>query len=313
MEYASGDLLFFNAGDGTTGNELWVTDGTTAGTRLVKDIYVGGDSNPVGFKGLNGYVYFTADDGNGNGVELMRTDGTDAGTTLVKDIYDGPLGSDISSFTRLGDYLYFRADNGSSIGVELYRTDGTRSGTTLVKDIQPGAIGSDPGLFTPLGDMLYFAADGPSGWELWRTDGTEAGTTGFADINPGAGDSYPFAFTRLGDYLYFTAYDVDRLGVWRTNGVVTENVPLPAGGGTPGVIDCDDCYPQLLATVGSRLYSVTYSSAYGHEFAYLDEPTAELPSTNGKLWIWTTAMLVILSGITAAASIGLLMRGAKRA
>jgi len=243
----------------------------------------------------------------------MRTDGTEAGTTLVKNIFPGTGAGNPSGFTRLGDYLYFQADDGTGNDVELHRTDGTEAGTTLVKDINPGETGSSPSLFTKLGDMLYFAAYGPSGWELWRTDGTEAGTTGFADIIPGAGDSYPAAFTRLGDYLYFSAYDVDRLGVWRTNGAVTENVPLPAGGGTLGTLDCGDCYPQIFATVGSRLYSMTYSAAYGHEFAYLDEPTAGLPSTNGKLWIWTTAMLVILSGVTAAASIGLQVRGAKRA
>jgi ELWxxDGT repeat protein len=313
MEYASGDLLFFNASDGTTGNEPWVTDGTEAGTHLVKDIFGGSDSNPSEFKGLNGYVYFRADDGIHGSTELMRTDGTEAGTTLVKDIFPGTGAGNPSGFTQLGDYLYFQADDGTGNGVELHRTDGTEAGTTLVKDIQPGAVGSSPTLFTKLGEMLYFAAEGPSGWELWRTDGTEAGTTGFADIIPGAGDSYPAAFTRLGDYLYFSAYDVDRLGVWRTNGAVTENVPLPAGGGTLGTLECGDCYPQIFATVGSRLYSMTYSAAYGHEFAYLDEPTAGLPSTNGKLWIWTTAMLVILSGVTAAASIGLQVRGAKRA
>ena len=34
--------LYFRADDGTTGNELWVTDGTEGGTMLVKDINVGG-------------------------------------------------------------------------------------------------------------------------------------------------------------------------------------------------------------------------------------------------------------------------------
>jgi ELWxxDGT repeat protein len=33
--------LYFQAGDGTHGRELWRTDGTTAGTALVKDINPG--------------------------------------------------------------------------------------------------------------------------------------------------------------------------------------------------------------------------------------------------------------------------------
>ena len=36
----AGELLFFTHDDGIHGEELWVTDGTPEGTRLVKDILV---------------------------------------------------------------------------------------------------------------------------------------------------------------------------------------------------------------------------------------------------------------------------------
>ena len=37
--------LFFSANDGTNGNELWKSDGTAAGTVLVKDINPGGNAS----------------------------------------------------------------------------------------------------------------------------------------------------------------------------------------------------------------------------------------------------------------------------
>jgi hypothetical protein len=84
-------------------------------------------------------------------------------------------------------------------------------------------------------------------------------------------------------------------------------VPFPAAGQE---IDCD-CYDTNIVAVGARLYTTVYSDAIGHEFAYLDEPTYVLPETNRDGSVWTTA-LVILAGLTAAASIGLRVRGAKR-
>ena len=38
---AVGENIFFRASDGTSGSELWISDGTNSGTMMVKDIYDG--------------------------------------------------------------------------------------------------------------------------------------------------------------------------------------------------------------------------------------------------------------------------------
>ena len=85
-------------------------------------------------------------------------------------------------------------------------------------------------------------------------------------------------------------------------------MPFPAAGQE---IDCD-CYDTNIVAVGARLYTTVYSPTIGYEFAYLDEPTYVLPPTSRDGSVWTTT-LVILAGLTAAAGIGLRVRGAKRA
>jgi len=61
-----GETLFFPADDGSgAGVELWRTDGTDAGTGLVKDIHPGGDSRPDGFVSAGGLLFFVANDGGG--------------------------------------------------------------------------------------------------------------------------------------------------------------------------------------------------------------------------------------------------------
>jgi ELWxxDGT repeat protein len=180
-----------------------------------------------------------------------------------------------------------------------------------VQDIRSGGNSSSPYGFTALGDFLYFSAiDGTYGYELWRTNGTT--TELVEDINTGssgADSSDPYGFTALGDFLYFQASDDTNTGLWRTDGTTTESVPFP--GGTNQYISCD-CYNTNIVAVGGRLYTTMYSSATGYEFAYLDEPSYVLPETSRDGSVWTTT-LVILAGLTAAASIGLRLRGARRA
>ena len=93
--------MYWWADDGTNGRELWATDGTDAGTAMVKDIWPGSGSGAftafanVDFWTIfNDKMYFTANDGT-NGQELWATDGTDAGTAMVKNINPQVLPGDV--------------------------------------------------------------------------------------------------------------------------------------------------------------------------------------------------------------------------
>ena len=183
-----GTTVFFLQEDGIHGVELWKTDGTEAGTVILKDICPGACWGwPRSLTVWNGALYFSADDGV-HGVEPWRSDGTTAGTAMLRDLDPGLPGS-YASFQEAGGTLYLSADDGVH-GRELWKTDGTGAGTGLVADLRPGAAGSDPAFRIDVdGKLLFNTDDGVHGREPWLSDGTAAGTAMLADINPGAGAS----------------------------------------------------------------------------------------------------------------------------
>jgi ELWxxDGT repeat protein len=202
--------------------ELWKSDGTSAGTVLVKDMWPGvGSASPSGLTSINGTLFFTAENGI-NGRELWKSDGTAAGTVMVKDILPGYGPSYPGNFTNVNGTLFFSATNGTS-GYELWKSDGTAAGTIMVKDINPGAMDAFinfPSFFTNVNGTLFFTAnDGTSGEELWKSDGTNAGTVLVKDIWPGSGGSSPVSLTNVNSTLVFAAYDEISGGeLWKSDG-----------------------------------------------------------------------------------------------
>jgi ELWxxDGT repeat protein len=160
-------LLFFRSGDPANGYELWKSDGTPAGTAIVKDINPGPNhSQPSSLTDVNGTLFFSAEDGV-NGRELWKSDGTAAGTVMVRDIRSGPTGSDPSLLTPSGSEVFFSADDGVT-GRELWKSDGTPFGTRLVEDIEAGPNWSAPDGIVPGPLGVFFTAyRGDIGAELF--------------------------------------------------------------------------------------------------------------------------------------------------
>ena len=211
--------IAFAATDDALGEELWASDGSESGTRLLADIRPGphgGLSRPFGdfsaegpprtFAALDATVVLVADDGP-HGAELWVTDGTPLGTGLLRDIYPGDYPSTPRSFARLGARILFSAESELE-GRELWATDGTYPGTVLLKDVAPGPASSSPDDLVVQDGVLYFSAWTPGyGREAWKSDGTPAGTVRITDVAPGALSSSPQRFARAGSRLYFSATD----------------------------------------------------------------------------------------------------------
>ena len=255
------DTLYFQASDSTHGRELWKSDGTTAGTVMVKDINPGPNgSGPDHFTNLNGILYFTANDGT-HGGELWRSDGTTAGTVMVKDIRSGSNSTYPYALMNVNSILYFRADDGTH-GLELWRSDGTTAGTVMVKDIWSGSNGSWPAYLTSVNDTLYFFANYGTNWKgLWKSDGTAAGTVLVKDINSGAAGSNSYV-TNANGTLYFLVNDGTQK-LWKSDGTTAGTVMVKDI--WPGGNYINSGAPSDLTQVNNALYFRANDGTHGIE------------------------------------------------
>ncbi|WP_264513281.1 hypothetical protein [Luteolibacter rhizosphaerae] len=182
--------LVFPKADVAHGVELWCSDGTPKGTRLLKDIVPGEmgsqpqDPVRVGI----GEIVFRGQVR--DAFQLWLTDGTAGGTRHLAD-----LPSDLETDTAVQvlrtstGYFYLAAALAEdSRGV--WFTDGTPGNE---RELNPRAGGS--GARAPFGSVREIISDGTwcyilaNGDQVWRSDGSEAGTTLLLD----AGELLPYA------------------------------------------------------------------------------------------------------------------------
>jgi ELWxxDGT repeat protein len=232
--------VYFSADNGLNGFELWKSDGTEAGTQMVKDINVGaGNSFTTGslITIFNNKMFFIYDS------KLWESDGTEAGTLEVKDLEsyikgifvfnskmhifnagnsfwtsDGTTAGTTkievnvqeffhnSEYAIVGNKLFFQGSDRN--GYEIWKTDGTAVGTNLVKDIHPEFDDNNiEDIIGFNGKAIFTASDGNwLGKELWISDGTESGTTVLKDINKeGNRGSNPQNHFQFGDKILFSA------------------------------------------------------------------------------------------------------------
>lgn len=224
---AMGGTLFFVANRLGEGFELWKSDGTSAGTQLVKDIHPGpNDSYPQELTVMGDTLFFKADDGaSAHGIELWKSDGVPngPGTRLVTDIW-GSGDSNPTSLTVMNGKLFFTAATGGQ--AELWSSDGTNT-ERVVSNATLGTNHSALEELTVVGSTLFFHMDDlrDNGDELWRSDGTETGTGMVKDIQAGPGGSAPQSLVAVGGTLFFMANDNARgLELWRTDGTANGTV-----------------------------------------------------------------------------------------
>ena len=199
-----------------TGTELYVTDGTAAGTQRLVDLNPGSaSSNPSDFTDIAGFgALFLADDGTHgrelyffNGAAVTRLDKLPASGTAD---YKQP---DPATVVFTGPTALFAATDNqtTNTGTELYLTTGTAAGTARVGDINPGPGSSNPAnILLALGKTFFTADDGTHGQELYAQTGVAAPVR--LDRLPASGTAdyktiVPSSITVVGNRVIYVATD----------------------------------------------------------------------------------------------------------
>ncbi len=288
-----GYKAFFAATDADHGEELWVTDGTPEGTKMVKDLATGSGSSDINYlTRFNDKVVFSATvDGD---TEPWISDGTEEGTYMIKNIHEinssSPLG-----FTQLNEkqFIFGAIDMDSELyGTDpqrwLWVSDGTEEGTQRIYDCAMSYPGQDNNAerqspYCRVGRRVFFKADNKdltTGEELWVTDGTAEGTKFVKDINTeaiatGTANSALDHMTNFyNEKLFFKAWSIESGNEpWASDG--TEE-------GTYEIYNTDPTYAASgkgnggnLTMVGltpynGRVYFRNKTQEYGEELASTD-------------------------------------------
>ena len=205
-------------------NEIWKSDGTTAGTVKVAALgfaYQEGYSIPT-VKVIGDKLFFRVNNSNPALRGLwVWTPGASSAEKLI------PLDSDTwwdAGMTSLDSRLFTIDES------DLIVSDGTVAGTRKLKSVNAWLPPGSPEAFAWKGNVYFQVClpDDLSG-ELWKSDGTEQGTVLVKEIHPTTERGSLINFQSAGDYLYFRESFEEDSRLWRTDGTAEGTVELLPG------------------------------------------------------------------------------------
>ena len=181
---ALGDRCVFQLLDPVRGFQLWASDGSAAGTRLLANTKGALSADPARPPLiLGGRLYLTGESVAGKR-SVYRTDGTAKGTAKAFSL--PALGMKRMEAVATETQLFLLGSDAKT-GTELWVSDGRQAGTRLLADLLPGREGSEPTRIGRVGSrrVFFYAFRPETGYELWVSDGTPAGTRMLQDLYPG--------------------------------------------------------------------------------------------------------------------------------
>jgi ELWxxDGT repeat protein len=224
-------------------DELWVTDGTPAGTRRA-----GRHFSEVGFAGS--LAVFGSLRPENQAYELWSTDGERARKIAVLRRFARGSNPD---FVPFQDGVLMLADTGADY--PLWRSDGTPDGTLLVRGFARGKTQTYAYFLpSPRPSFQLFGVEhqkrsngtGPFQTEIWGTDGTPDGTLRLADLGADVGVDIPILWDGK---LLFDVEGHDLCSFWTSDGTAA---------GTRQILPArpDLRCPTVLVDLGSRFLFV---------------------------------------------------------
>src|SRR3984957_4470905 len=304
----NGEVLF-NGFDTAGDTNLWVTNGTAAGTSELTGIS-GAATYGLDVQGmvvLNGEVLFDGFDS--AGVDgLWVTNGTGVGTHELTGIsgawtstglFEGQAGYIYPQFAVFNGEVVFTGYDASD-NLSLWVSNGTAAGTHEVTGIAAGFVSPDglpnPTDFTAFnGEVLFAAASGGNGSQtggLWVTNGTTAGTSELGGTNnTGISGAYPIGLfygsgiaatfdpdlTVFNGKVLFEGLDSGtHYGLWITNGTAAGTSEI-GGLGNTGISGAftkpGGLSPNYFTVFNGEVFFIGEDTA-GHEGLWVTNGTA---------------------------------------